>query len=245
MKHFQHIQQDMTRFVRDPDVYAGPEGIEPRRLTIYRDLFFNNIEGFLSNGFPVCRSLYCDSDWQALVRDFMRCHRCESPYFLRIAEEFLSYLDKERDERSDPVFLRELAHYEWVELALDVSEGDLPPAVTVEDVLSRKLCVSPLAWSLAYEFPVHQISADFRPSEPGLEPTFIVVYRDRRDKVQFLEINSVTARLLNLLKESPDSISADVLAEIAQELNAEFNVVVGFGSEILRQLLDLDILLVN
>ena len=245
MKYFQQVQQSMTAFVRDPEAYSGPEGIEARRMAIYRDLFFNNIEGFLSNGFPVCRSLYCQEDWLALVRDFMREHRCESPYFLRIAEEFLIYLGEEREEQGDPIFLRELAHYEWVELALDVAEDELPAVIPVANILDVGLSLSPLAWSLAYEFPVHHISADFQPAEAGTAPTCIVVYRNRLDKVQFLEINGVTARLLSLLAESAGSGGGEVLTKIALELNVDFDAVVGFGSEILQQLLDLDILLVN
>jgi hypothetical protein len=245
MKNFQQVQQSMTAFVRDPKQCPGPDGIESRRLDIYRDLFFNNIEGFLSNGFPVCRSLYSDDDWYGLVRDFMCCHRCDSPYFLRIAEEFLAYLDEERDVQLDPPFLRELAHYEWVELALDIAEGELPEPVPVVDVLSAKLSLSPLAWSLAYAFSVHHISADFRPSEPGAELSFIVVYRNREDKVQFLEINQVTARLLSFLDASPGMEGEKALADIARELNIEYSAVVDFGSQVLLQLLELDILLVN
>jgi hypothetical protein len=245
MMAFQQIQESMTRFVRDPDTCSGPEGIEARRMAIYRDLFFNNIEGFLSNGFPVCRSLYCDEAWHSMVRDFMCRHCCQSPYFLHIAEEFLTYLSEERDSQTDPVFLRELAHYEWVELALDIAEQELPPAVAVGDVLKVCWAVSPLAWSLAYQFPVQHISGDFQPTAPSAEPTFIVVYRNRQDEVQFLEINQVTARLLNIIVERPELNGAEILAEIARELHVEYASVVGFGSEILAQMRELDILLVN
>ncbi len=241
---FQQIQASMTRFVRDPDKCSGPEGIEARRMAIYRDLFFNNIEGFLSNGFPVCRSLYCDEAWYSLVRDFMCRHCCQSPYFLQIAEEFLTYLSEERDSQADPVFLRELAHYEWVELALDIAEQELPPAVAVGDVLKARWAVSPLAWSLAYRFPVQHISGDFQPTAPSAEATFIVVYRNRRDEVQFLEINQVTARLLSIIVERPELNGAEILTEIAHELHVEYASVVGFGSEILAQMRELDILLV-
>ena len=54
--------------------------------------------------------------------------RFHEPQFFRIAEEFLKYLDDERGEvADDPVFLRELAHYEWVELALSISQEELTP----------------------------------------------------------------------------------------------------------------------
>ncbi|MEX1667696.1 DUF2063 domain-containing protein [Zhongshania guokunii] len=245
MKPFQQVQQSMTAFVRDPDACVGPEGIETRRLAIYRDLFFNNIEGFLSNGFPVCRSLFSDDDWHALVRDFMRRHRCESPYFLRIAEEFLSYLAEQGDARNDPAFLMELAHYEWVELALDIAEDELPESAPFSDVMTASLSVSPLAWSLAYQFPVQHIGRDYQPAEPSAEPSYIVVYRNRQDQVQFLEINAVTARLLALLVDYSVLAGGTLLHKIAQELNAEFAAIADFGRDILVQLLDLDILIVD
>ena len=116
-------QMLMARYLRDPQGQPAPEGVEERRLKIYRDLVYNNVEGFISGGFPVLRSLYRDEDWHQLVREFIDQHRCHTPYFLEISQEFLKFL-MQRDESgpNDPPFLLELAHYEWVELALDVAE---------------------------------------------------------------------------------------------------------------------------
>ena len=246
MSQLQAVQRELTQFIRDPERCAGPQGIEARRLTIYRDLFFNNIHGFLSNGFPVCRSLYSDDDWDAMVRDFMIQHQCSSPYFLKIAEEFLEYLGSQRSAADiDPPFLLELAHYEWVELALDVADDDLPPASELsDDMLSSCFQVSPLAWPLAYHFPVHLISCQHRPSEAGAEPTYIVVYRNRADSVQFLEINAVTARLLALLAGDAAQDGRAVLLAIAAELGLDSESVLSFGRDILAQLVSLDILII-
>ena len=106
MQDFQRVQKSLTEFVRDPLENAGPAGIESRRLGIYRDLLFKNIEGSLSNSFPVLRSIFNDETWLQMVRDFMRRHRCQSPYFVDLAEEFLDYLNHERQCASDPVFLQ-------------------------------------------------------------------------------------------------------------------------------------------
>ena len=46
-------QFELTRHLRDPQASPAPAGIEDRRLAIYRDLFFNNIESLLSGNFPV------------------------------------------------------------------------------------------------------------------------------------------------------------------------------------------------
>ena len=85
--------------IRDPENQPAPENIEDRRLGIYRDLFFNNVDGFLSNTFPVLKSLYDDEPWTELARSFYTKHRCQSPYFLEISREFIDYLQSEHQIR--------------------------------------------------------------------------------------------------------------------------------------------------
>src|SRR6185295_3414878 len=112
--------------LRDPKRNRAPAGIEARRMKIYAELFYNNVEGFLANAFPVLRRITPDLRWHATVRDFFARHESHEPLFHRIAAEFLRYLGRERHRaRGDFPFLRELAHYEWVELALAVSPIDL------------------------------------------------------------------------------------------------------------------------
>ena len=191
-------QFSMANFLRDPQSKPAPEGIEPRRLKIYQDLVYNNIEGFISNGFPVLRSLYEDTQWHALVQRFIKGHRCHTPYFLEISQEFLRFLTEGYQLlESDPIFIAELAHYEWVELALDVSQEDLADTTELYDPVLEVPVLSPLAWLLSYQYPVHKIGKCFQPSE-AVEPTFLVVYRNAEDSVCFMELNSATARLLEL-----------------------------------------------
>ena len=137
---------------------------EQRRLKVYEDLIYSNIEGFISSGFPVLRSLYEDVAWHGLVRDFIEGHRCHTPYFLEISQEFLKFLMEDFTLRAvDPPFIAELSHYEWVELALDTAEDEIPDQVAVTDLLTSIPQLSPLAWSLVYRYPVQRIGADCRP----------------------------------------------------------------------------------
>ncbi len=241
------VQRQLASHIRDPDKVAGPQGIEPRRLKIYQDLFYKNIENFIANGFPILRSLIDDEPWHQMVRDFMVHHQCHTPYFLEISQEFLLYLQNHRQlQPGDPAFMQELAHYEWVELALDVADEDITGFDSeIEcDLLAGLPVVSSLAWSLAYQFPVHQIGPDFQPTEAGEQPTFLIVYRNRQDKVGFMEANSVTARLLELLQHEEAVSGQQVLEQIAQEMqHPEPQQVVTGGLSILQQLHSLDIIL--
>lgn len=235
------FMRDQYRFaahIRDPEQNPAPEGIEDRRMGIYRDLFYNNVEGFLSNTFPVLRTLVDDRHWHAMARDFYARHRCHSPLFLEIPREFLNYLDEERGEHpGDPPFLRELAHYEWVELALSVAEGeDEAQADPAGDLLDGIPVLSTLAWPLSYSFPVHTISEQNVPEAPGEQPTYLLVYRDEDDEVGFFELNPVSARLFSLLQENPADSGRTLLLRIAGELgHPDPQVVVEGGAGILEQ----------
>ncbi len=235
-------QLALARHLRNPAQAPAPAGVESRRLKIYQDLVYRNIEGFISNGFPVLRSLYGESDWQGLVRAFIQQHRCRSPYFLEISQEFLRYLMEEHEPRvCDPPFMTELAHYEWVELALDVAEETLPAEAPVGDLGEAVLTLSPLAWSLAYRFPVHRIGPGFRPLEAG-EPTYLAVYRDRTDTVRFMELSAATARLLALFRDNSSERVSALLARLAVELGVTAGSLQAFGTEQVEQLLAASIL---
>ncbi|MEP5568915.1 MAG: putative DNA-binding domain-containing protein [Halioglobus sp.] len=230
-------QLGMAAYLRDPSNTPAPAGVEERRLKIYRDLIYNNIEGFISGGFPVLRSLYDDHQWEELVRSFMDGHRCKSPYFLEISQEFINFLMSEHATRDcDPPFLAELAHYEWVELALDVAEEELSPQQEIQDLEQTKLCLSSLAWVLSYQFPVHQIGANFRP-ETAEAPTFLVVYRGYDDKVGFIALNAATARLLEMLRGNEDLTAEEVLQSLAAEMEMSFESIREFGLGQLQELL--------
>lgn len=244
---FTRRQYEFAAHIRDPEHKPAPGEIEDRRMAIYRELFYNNVEGFLSNTFPVLRKLHKDKQWHAMARDFFAHHHAQTPLFLEIPREFLGWLKNERNGQTDDLpFLYELAHYEWVELALSISEetldrDDIDPE---GDFLTGIPVLSPLAWHIAYRYPVHNIGPDFLPDSPGENPTFLVVYRDAADEIGFLEINPVTKRLLELITADDNKTGEQLLQTIATELShPQPEVVVNGGMDILNNLLKKNILL--
>lgn len=234
------LQRRFAAHLRDPDNVPPPEGIEPRRLDVYRELFFNNVASLLGGTFPVGRDILGEAAWRGLVRRFYATHRAHTPYFLELPSEFLQWL--QAGGAADPAlppFLAELAHYEWVELALSVSEAEPDPASVdpAGDLLAGCPVASPLAWPLAYRWPVHRLSPAFQPATPGDRPTFLVVYRDAAGGVRFLETDGATARLLELVDADPRATGAEVLARVAAELgDAAGGAAAGRGAGMLEGL---------
>ncbi|NOU49618.1 DUF2063 domain-containing protein [Pseudoalteromonas sp. JBTF-M23] len=215
---FSDVQNTFMAHIRDPQNVVAPSDIEDRRLSIYRELFFNNIEGFVSSAFPVLKSLYDEADWLLIVRQFFSNHHCKTPYFLEISQEFLQFLQLEYElTPSDPCFMLELAHYEWVELDVAVCQS-CDDYVLVEDLSTQPLFFKDTARNLSYQFPVHQISPEFFPTQPSEQPHYFVVYRDTAEEVAFLSSNPMTAMLLQIIEQSPGIFFADLTAQIHHQL---------------------------
>ena len=244
---FQQKQYAFAAHIRDPYQVAAPEGIEDRRMRVYRELFFNNLGSLLANMFPVLKKLHSKEKWNSLVRQFMRQHRAQTPYFLQLPQEFLEFLQNEYTLADDDfAFLVELAHYEYIELALSISEAenDLTGVDSAGDLLANTPVKSELAWVYRYQFPVHRISTDYLPEAPGDEPVFIVVYRRTDDSVGFLELNPLSAELLNAIAGNDEQVSgAALLRSIAEAIHyPDVDALLEHGRTALEEMRKLEIL---
>lgn len=231
---FQRRQYEFAAHIRDPESNPAPASIEDRRMAIYRELFFNNLLKLLGGTFPVLKKLHEPRKWRRLVRQFMSRHRAHTPYFLEIPREFLEFLEQEYTPAADDFpFLLELAHYEWVELALSVSplSNDLSNVAPDGDLLAGVPLQSALAWPFTYQYPVHRIAADFIPAAPGERPTLLVICRRANDEVGFMELNPVTARLLALIGNNAARESGrELLQRLAGEIHyPDTDALVGHG----------------
>lgn len=230
-------QLRLTRHLRDPETVGAPPDMDERRVAVYRELLFNNIENLLAGNFPVIRQLLDDASWQSLVRAFYRDHRCRTPLFPEIAREFLRYL--EALPQPQPPFLAELAHYEWVELALQVSEAGVDPNACdpYGDLLQAAPVLSPLAWPLAYRWPVHHLGPHYQPGEPPSAPSLLLLRRQDDGSVRFSELSPLAFRLVQRLGESPSDTGLEQLRALAAEAGAEdHEVFIEQGRQLLEQM---------
>ncbi|MEP6485625.1 MAG: putative DNA-binding domain-containing protein [Rudaea sp.] len=233
------LQYQFTAHLRDPKKNPAPPGIEDRRMEIYRDLVFSNVEMFLSANFPVIRNLYSEADWMVMTRDFLREHQCHTPLFPEFGREFLRYIEYRREQqRGDPDFLLELAHYEWAELALSLDENEISdtPHDASGDPLTGVPVMSPLACVLAYRYPVHLIGPDYRPDDAPADPTVLLLVRGRDDEVRFNEINALTAMLIERLQQNEDRTGEQCLDDLLTAQGLDDRSLRTAGAEIFRDL---------
>lgn len=249
LPEFQQHQYAFTATIRNPEQYTTPPGIEERRMNIYRELVYNNIEDLLANFFPVLKQVTPEARWHTIVRDFVVNHKSKTPIFMKLGEEFVIYLQTEFSPQSDdPEYLIELAHYEWVEIALDVASEE-PEWEIIDrhgDLASGVPYLSPLTWPLYYQYPVHRIGPDYLPA--GRSAVHLLVYRDNTDEVQFMEINPVTAHLLNAIKFNAESEIKRNGMQLLQQIAADLqhpnpDIVIAGGLQTLHEWFKRDVLL--
>jgi uncharacterized protein len=224
-----------SRHLRDPAHCQPPPGIEARRMKVYRDLFFNSLQGLLASGFPVIRRTLDESKWRSLVRTFYAEYRATTPLFTEIAGEFVTFLQARSEHGDDPPWLAELAHYEWMETHLQLSDALLPPHDPAGDLLDQVPVLSPFAMALGYRWPVTQITRGYAPTRPPTQPTLVMLHRDANHRVNFAEISPPVYRLIVSISEHRRT-GREHLAALAAEAGMALDSLLAHGLDSLNQL---------
>ena len=85
------------------------------------------------------------------------------------------------------------------------------------DLLAGVPVLNPLIMTQTYQDPVHKISPEYLPDTPPPEgPTYLLVYRRKDDEVGFLEVNTVSARLIDCRQANDDNTALQLFERIAE-----------------------------
>jgi hypothetical protein len=243
MPSLHDYQMSLAAHLRNPRAPV-PRGCDRQRVNLYAGLLFNNVESYLLACFPVTREILGARRWKRLARGFFALHRAHTPYFHRIPEEFLRHLQTGRPaEPTDPPFLTELAHFEWVELALSTRE-DPPFAIRTDphaDLLSNRPLLNPTLMVLTYDYPVHRIGRRFQPDLPGNSPTRLLACRNAAHEVHFHETEAATLALVQALKDGTLT-GREAIQRVTRELNLTGPHTSEYAAQALRELQRLEII---
>jgi hypothetical protein len=232
---FQQYQLQFTSHLRNPKQNPRPAKVSAKRMRLYTQIVFHNWESSVSACFPVAKKTLGIRAWEKLVRRFFIHHQSHSPLFRQIPEEFLRFLETADDL---PPYLKSLAHYEWIELALSVADVsiDMQRVNDDGDLLQAVPVLAPALALLSYDYPVQRISPRFKPMQPLAQPVNLLVFRDIQDDVKFMELNAVTARLLGLLQAGSMS-GRQALEQLAAEIGQSSpEAIIQFGLPLLLDL---------
>jgi uncharacterized protein len=234
MLDFQRYQAEFTAHIRDPKVHKKPANVAKERMAVYCEAVVNNIFESVSVCFPVCQTVIGKRAWQKLMREFVADFAAASPIFREIPQQFLQFLNHVKDS---PTYLAQLAHYEWVELAVSALEAKPMASSKKSDWLNEKPVLAP-HMLLEYDFAVHQISARHKPKTT--EKTQLLVFRNTNFEVKFIALNPLTFMLLQIIEEN-SMTGEQALMRLAEQVNNDGvkikpEVILKFGAEILQDL---------
>lgn len=241
---FADYQAAFAARIRDPRGAPRPPGAPARRMRVYEELLFNNLEGFLLACYPITRRLLGARAWKRTVRRFFAEHRCHSPLFRDIPQGFLDWLAPRQAELFPALpFLAEFMHYEWLELAVSIAPDEPDPAAIdpAGDLLDGRPALHPGARLACYRYPVHRIGPRFKPAAPDGQAWCYLLHRDAHDTVRFTALNPATARLVELIQTQQIATQPltgrAALARIATELDhPDPDALAAAGHPLLEQL---------
>ncbi|HMM70661.1 MAG TPA: putative DNA-binding domain-containing protein [Rhodocyclaceae bacterium] len=208
MSRLAQYQAAFAARIRDPRRAALPAGASARRMRVYQELLFNNLESFLLACYPVSRRILGKRRWQKMVRHFFAEHRSHSPLFRDIPEAFLHWARTRAEMvNEDWPFLTDLLEYEWLELAVSI-DPRVPGSDTVDpagDLLAGIPVLQPASRLASYRWAVHRLGPRFRPRDPDGTVYHYLLFRGEDDSVRFLLLNPLSAALLALAQLHPAS----------------------------------------
>lgn len=235
----EHALYTFAGAIRYPNNHPLPDGVSRERLEVYHELFFNNFRASLESAYPVLHEVLPASLWERLIGGFFAEHRCTTPEFPRMPQEFLHWLRQRKQTAPDePPWLIPLALWEWTELEVLLDESE--PAAAIDplgDLLQGQVVLTPTLRLHAFDYPVHHIAPDALPEAPLAEPIYLAAYRNREDETAFLELNAFSAALLARLSQWPEESGRRQLEALAEAAGwKESGSLLEFGAGFLDQM---------
>lgn len=218
------IQSSLAKYCRTGNLTII-EGANERRLPEYRRLVYNVVKGFLDQAFPIAQQHLSEQQWEKLCEDFFDAHKCQPAEAWRIPEELVNYISKNKHPFvSEFPFLRELLHFEWLEI--EIYNLIDQPAVKLEE----GMLLNPHFIIEQFTYPVHQ------PLHKEINPKqyFLLVFRHPIDlNARFMELAPLSAFLLETLlsngsvsatiNEMASALKMDVTPELQQQAQLFLN----------------------
>ena len=243
---FVRLQRAFAQYLRDPEAVMPPAGHEERRLAIYRHAIFANLDGLMKDNYPRVREVTDETRWNAMLRDYLTQHVSTSSAFIDVPLEFLDYLARERDEPSDPAFLSELAHFDWLETSIGADERriDLADIDRDGDLINGVPVANPILRVIAYAYPVHVIGLEYQPTEAPPERTHIAAFRDLDNRYGCLDLSEASARLLELVVAAKGLTGREIFTAVARGVGrSDVAALIAAGHSTLARMRDRAVIL--
>jgi len=214
------LQQQLATYCRTGKA-VEIQGTKPHRLPQYRRLVFTIIVDSLQQAYPITYDLLGDELFRGTVSHFFSTHSCTENEVWKMPHDFLLYAyDQKLAEKLNIPYLIELIELEWTEIEIFGMPDVAITYPVVSSIWHDQLPINPYLKILNFNYPIHKLRKKKNLVNKG--NYFVLCYRDLDTlKVQFLEITSLGAVLLNALNDGMNL--SQIIAQINRESNLEIN----------------------
>ncbi|MBV8253293.1 MAG: putative DNA-binding domain-containing protein [Chitinophaga sp.] len=193
-------------------------GVQPDRLSWYREMVFNILTEALEAAFPIAYANLPQRKWDSMTQDFCSHHACKSYQLWKMPLEFYTYaVEHSWDEKYDIPYLNDLLSFEWAELELyNMEDLPTPAFVPQGNWLHDVILLNPEYRLLAFKYPV-QKETTRRKLLQQVGAWFVLLYRiPVTGQVQFVELSPWLAFVAEQLYAG---ITLSDILEYAPQLN--------------------------
>ena len=202
------------------------------KINIYKELILNNLNEVISPCFPMIRSIISNDLWKHILKQFLLTYSVKTAIFHELPLEFVKFL--KQFLLNEYPFLPELAHYEWVELDVELSQAPKVNKPITEIDIKRSHWSLPVSTRLLnYHYEVHQINAHNLPEQPT--DTYLIVYQDV-EHVGFQKINQMSYQLLTILCSEKMSLTEVISSVVSLYPNLSEELLLGDSTKLLKDL---------
>ena len=168
------------------------------RLLVYRALVHNRLNSAIREFVPRTAARRGREGLREDVAVFMESVGPKSAYLRDVPGEFVAWVRARwANDASVPAFLADLASHELLELEVrnDPRGGEPPTGAAI--ALDRPLAFDGSARLMHYAFAVQRLPREVEDrSEPDVQATDVLVFRDAKNKVRYLELTHWAALVL-------------------------------------------------
>lgn len=230
---FRQYQFALARHLRDPLGVPAPQGVRAREVLACTQEMAHNLNELLMPAFANTRAVLGEDLWQHTLRLFLHDAPTHAPWATSAQEAYVKFLGHNSLVQHLPPWLEDLAHFEWLQSAVAAARVMWPAHDPQGDLLEACVVLNPTHVEVMYDWPVQRISLAHKPLE--MQPTYVSVLRDLRDKVCVVESSKFRRHLLDLLRQG--QTGAQAFEVIGQWLDhPDIATFTQEGSIVLKQL---------
>ena len=230
---FRQYQFALARHLRDPLGVPAPEGVSVAEALACTQEMAANLNELLMPAFAITRAVLGEDLWQHTLRLFLHDAPTHSPWATAVQEAYVKFLGHNTLVQHLPPWLEDLAHYEWLQCAVAAADVTWPAHDPHGDLRTGVVVLNPSHVEVMYDWPVQRINLTHKPFE--MQPTYLSIVRDMRDKVRVVESSRFRRHLVDMLRQG--QTGAQAFTALAQWLeHPDVDTFIQEGMPVLKQL---------